>query len=444
MKKLFTTFLLLFISLTLVGCNNDNPDPLYDDIIFSIIGDEVMSLEFGDSYIEHGFLAKQGKTDISDYVDVENNIIIFRSGTYEVTYTLDYEGIITKLTRTVNILHENTDCSVIDDTDLLECYKVWSSYLHTTVSLKLYIQDEVVLDSDAVYDEVERIIAFYNDISDKYTLYPGVINVKTINDNPDLTHIIDEELFDLIEFSLDHQSEVDNIFNIALGPVIKVWHNYREECNTGGVCAIPTLAELELEVVYTDPSKIVMDRENLSITMEANMSIDLGGVSKGYISRVIIDYLDSLDLSGYLLNNGESNISLGGTHPTRDSGDFLIAVTDPTRILPYYATVFLGDGEQLVTSGDYQQYFVVDGEIYHHIISGDSLFPDRHSRSVSIVFDDPALSDLYSTAIFLMTITDGIEFVDSIDGLEAIWFGLDGTVFFSENFESEYLSNLYE
>ena len=342
----------------------------------------------------------------------------------------------------------NNECSLIDGTTTLDCYQVWSTYLHTVVTLKLYIDEESEIDNNDVYDEVESIISFYNDISDKYYLYDGVTNVKTINDNPTETHVISEELFDLIEFSLYHQVEVNDLFNIALGPVINVWHDYRENCNEFNICELPTLTELEAANVFTDKNDIIMNRDNLTITMSEGMSIDLGGVSKGYISRVIIEYLDGLELKGYLLNNGESNISIGGTHPTRVIenyvGDYLIAVTDPTNVLPYYATVYLGDGEHLVTSGDYQQYFEVDGEVYHHIISGGSLFPDRNSRSVSVIYNDPAIADLYSTAIFLMTIEDGIIFVDSVPNLEAIWYGLDGTIYFSENFETEYLNKTYE
>ena len=338
----------------------------------------------------------------------------------------------------------NQECTLVKDTTTLECYSVWSSYLHTVVTLKIYLPEGSTINSEDVFTEVEKIISFYNDISDKYYLYDGVTNVKTINDNPTETHTISEELFDLIEFSLDHQNDVGNLFNIALGPVISIWHDYRENCNENEICELPTLSELESANLFTNQNDIIMDRDNLSITMDEGMSIDLGGVSKGYISRIINEYLDTLDITGYLLNNGESNISLGGTHPTRESGDFLIAVTDPTRTLPYYATVYLGNGEQLVTSGDYQQYFEVNGEIYHHIISGNSLFPDRNSRSVSIIYNDPALADLYSTAIFLMSIEDGITFVDNTEGLEAIWYGLDGTIYFSENFESDYLNKIYE
>ena len=431
MKKIITITLLLFISLTLVGCKDDTPDPIYDDIIFVVLGDNILSIDLGEEYIEKGFIAKDGSTDISEFVVIENDVNESYSGTYEVTYILDYNGQVTELTRVVKIFNSQ------------EYSKVWTSYLHTVVTLKTYIENDVGIDSDTVFYEVENILSFYNDISDKYKLYDGVSNIKTINDNPTLTHTISEELFDLIEFSLEHQSEVNNIFNIALGPVIAVWHDYRENCNLRDICAVPSLDELEEQNAFTDSSKIIMDRENLTITMDDNMSIDLGGVSKGYISGKIIEYLDALELNGYLLNNGESNISIGGTHPTRDGGDFLVAITDPTYALPYYATVYLGDGDQFVTSGDYQQNFYVDGEIYHHIISGISLFPDRNSKSISIVATDPGLADLYSTAIFLMTIEDGIAFVDSIDGIEAIWYSNDGAAYFSENFETNHLANLY-
>jgi thiamine biosynthesis lipoprotein len=444
MKKIITIALLMFISMTLVGCKDDTPDPIYDDIIFVALGDKNLSIELVEEYIEKGFLAKNGSTDISEFVVIESNVNENISGTYVVTYTLDYNEKVTELFRVVNVLFSNPDCDDVTNTTLQQCSKVWTSYLHTVVSLKMYIDNDDIIDTSAIIEDVEEILSLYNHISDKYALYPGVTNIKTINDNPTDTHEISEELFDLIEFSLDHQEEVGNIFNIALGPVINVWHDYRENCNTSGICEIPTIGELETQNVYTDQSKIIMDRENLTITMDSNMSIDLGGVSKGYISGKIIEYLETYDLHGFLINNGESNISIGGNHPTREGGDFLIAITDPTNVLPYYATAFLGDGEQLVTSGDYQQYFIVDDEIYHHIISGDSLFPDRNCRSVSIITSDPGLADLYSTAIFLMTIEDGISFVDSIDGLEAIWYDLDGTIHFSENFESDYLGAIYE
>lgn len=341
--------------------------------------------------------------------------------------------------------YNNTSCQFDEDTNLLACSRTWSQYLHTTVSITVYFDQYEVIDSTQLFNELETIISYYNETSDKYKNFEGVVNVKTINDNPTDTHTVDEDLFSLLKFTFDHQDEVDNLFNAALGPVLQVWHNYRENCNLSNICAVPTFEELNVFKPLTNPADITLDEANFTITMKEGMSIDLGGISKGYITRELIEKIEEYNLYGYLINNGTSNISVGGLRPKRESGKFIIGVLDPRNEEwenNAYATVFLADGEHLVTSGDYQQYYEADGEFYHHIIHNETLFPERYSRSVSIVASDPALADLYSTAIFLMPIEDGKEFVNGIDGLEAIWFGLDSTIHMSDNFETDHLREI--
>lgn len=341
-------------------------------------------------------------------------------------------------------INTNSYCTEIQGTSLMSCQIVWSSYLYTVVQLTVYVEKDSTTNTIDVFHNVEDILSLYTIISDKYTGYDGTENVFSINETPTVPHVIDEELFDLIAFTLANQTSVDQFYNAALGPVLQIWHDYREDCLNNDVCAVPDIGILQDANQYTDYTKIVMDPETLSITMDTGMNLDLGGVSKGYVSREIIDYLDTLDISGYLLNNGESNISVGGTHPTRDNSKFIIAVTDPTD--PYdlsgnngYVWVYLQDGEQLVTSGDYQKYYTVNDVSYHHIIDPVTLMPLRYIRSVSIITDDPALADLLSTAIFNMSIQDGIDYVDSFDNLEAVWYDIDGNIFFSENFEALHL-----
>jgi thiamine biosynthesis lipoprotein len=436
MKKVVSLFMLLTITITLSACNDK------DIISFELIGGDA-SYEVGDTYSESGFIAKQGKTDIADYVTITNSIDVDTAADYVVSYTLDYDGNTETLNR--NIYYREEGCSVIEGTTTTQCTVNYSQYLNTYIKLKVYYEGDVYNGSvHDIFGNVESILGEYHSLSDKYENYDGYINVRTINDSPTAVHTIDQKLFDLIDFTITHQSEVDNLFNLALGPVLQIWHNYREDCTLNEICAVPSMTELNNANQYTDYNDITLDEENLTITMSENMSIDLGGVSKGYISNIIVEYLDQLNFSAYLLNNGESNISIGGTHPVRENGKFLLAVSDPTYNTPYYATVYLADGDQLVTSGDYQQNYMVDGELYHHIINPITLNPERFSRSVSIITSEAGLADLYSTAIFTMSIEDGITFVDSIDGLEAIWYGLDDVIYFSENFEANHLAELTE
>lgn len=440
MKKLIIVTLLLLVSLTLTACNNDG------ELQFELIGEDQITVAKNTPYTEKGFIARYDGTDISQDVTLSGNINPTEFGKYEVTYSLDYKGLEETLTRTIYYREEG--CKVIEDTNITSCSSQWSQYLHTYISLTIYYEgEEMNGNAQYVFNNVESILSSYHKLSDKYNNYEGITNVKTINDNPTETHILEPELFDLIAYAKEKQALVDNAFNIALGPVLEVWHNYREAClenQTEEFCNVPTIEELEAQSVYTDINEVILNDANYLITMSDNMSLDLGGISKGYISGILNDYLDGLSLRGYLLNNGESNISVGGIHPTRDNEKFLLAISDPTFQRQYYATLYLEDGEQLVTSGDYQKYYVVNGEIYHHIIDNETLMPERHARSVSVVTDEPALADLYSTALFTMTVEEGQTFVNNIDGLEAIWYGLDDTIYFSENFEENHLVETFE
>lgn len=450
MKRLFSLLLITILGITLIGCEKE--DKLPEEYIFEILGSTEVSIDVGETFYDTGFIARYDKSDISSYVTITGELDINEVGTYTLTYTLNHNGNEMSLTRLITVGYEGISCQDVLNTDSEDsgydkCVITWSEHLNTYVTLSMYIPNDSTVDLGQIKTDVEAMLALYTIISDKYTEYQYMVNVWTINQDPTAVHTISQELFDLIDFTLTEQAPVVDFYNAALHPVLDLWHTTRDLCSPTTTCTIPTIEALNAKNVYTDPSKIILDSENLTITMEENMGLDLGGVSKGYVSELIVDYLDTAGLYGYLLNNGQSNVSVGGVNPRTDDGSFTIAVTDPDDVYDIsgnhgYAWVKLFDGEQLVTSGDYQKFYEVDNVLYHHIIDPVTLFPLYHSRAVSIVTDNAAIADLYSTAIFNMTIEDGIAFVNGIDGLEAIWYEPDGTITYSANFEADHLQEL--
>ncbi len=435
MKKILNISLILLIVLTLSGCTNSEDKGLF----FKVNGEDTIYLLKGETYHDLGFVAKDEGIDISSYVTVNNLVNTSEAGSYIITYILDYEGKETVITRTVYVEYQNPSCTLIEGTNILECSESWSSYLNTLITIDIYFDRTTTLDSEVIFHNMLNIIAKYHMLSDKYNSYSGLVNLKTINDNPEETHQLSDELFTLISYSLENQKDLEDYFNIALGPVINIWHDYRENCLVNEICEVPDHQMLFSQKDYTLSKNIILDEENKTITMQENMSLDLGEITKGYISKMLIDYLNSLPLEGYLLNNGESNVSVGGTNPKRENGKFVIGITNPVDISSLYEVIVINDGDQIVTSGDYQQYYMVDDVLYHHIISNTTLVPESYCHSVSVVYSDPALADIYSTALFLMSIHDGLDFVNNIDGLEAIWYGIDGKTYYSENFKLLYL-----
>lgn len=72
---------------------------------------------------------------------------------------------------------------------------------------------------------------------------------------------------------------------------------------------------------------------------------------------------------------------------------------------------------------------------YCHIINQDTLMPADNFSSVTIITNDSGMADAYSTAVFNMPLAEGMEFVNQLDGVEAMWILEDGSIQYSDGFE---------
>ena len=116
-----------------------------------------------------------------------------------------------------------------------------------------------------------------------------------------------------------------------------------------------------------------------------------------------------------------------------DESPWVVGVQNPDGGDVYLHTLSISGGS-VVTSGDYQRAYIVDGELYHHIIDPVTLYPGTLWRSVTIVCEDSGLADALSTALFLLPQTQGQQLLDTFEA-EAMWVDREGTIFYSPGFE---------
>ena len=88
--------------------------------------------------------------------------------------------------------------------------------------------------------------------------------------------------------------------------------------------------------------------------------------------------------------------------------------------------------EAVVTSGDYQRFYMVGDQRVHHIIDPDTLMPASYYRGLTVVNDDSGLADLLSTALFCMDYDSCRAFAEEHD-LKVLWIFADGTVEYTDN-----------
>ena len=286
--------------------------------------------------------------------------------------------------------------------------------------------------TDLINEELKR----YHKLYDIYNLYGSVNNLKTINNNAGIAPVkVDKEIIDLLKFSIDLYEKTDGEINIAMGRVLKIWHDYR----TAGIddssqAKLPPMELLQDASKYCNIDNIIIDEEASTVYLaDPNMSLDVGSIGKGYAVQKVAEYAKEIGCNNMVINCGGNVITIG---PKADNNNWIFGIQNPdlNASNDILKRVSISD-KCLVTSGDYQRYYVVDGVEYCHIIDPDTLMPPTYFSAVSIIADHSGLADALSTALFNMPYEDGLKLINSIDNAEAIWVLKDGSLKYSENFK---------
>ncbi len=290
-------------------------------------------------------------------------------------------------------------------------------------------------------ETLKEKLTFYHQLYDIYHNYEGMNNIKTINDNAGIEPVVvDREIIELLKMSKELYEVTDGKVNVAMGSVLSIWHDYRDAGLADPVNArIPSMEELEEAANYMDIDQLIIDEEASTVYLtQPEMSIDVGGIGKGYAVQKLAEYARELGMENLLISVGGNICAVGGKI---DGSSWKVGILNPDLDSeePYVEMVAIED-VCVVTSGDYQRYYVVEDTEYCHIIDPDTLMPSRHFPSVSILAKDSGMADAISTAVYNMSLEDGMAFINGMDAVEAMWVMEDGTIYYSDNFE-QYLNN---
>jgi len=296
-------------------------------------------------------------------------------------------------------------------------------------------KDEFTKQAQLIRDSLEE----YHQLYDIYNDYEGINNLKTINDNAGIAPVkVDQRIIDLIRFSLDCYEMTNGKVNIAYGAVLKLWHDYREEGTENPEQAqLPPEDMLREAAKHTDINKIIINEKESTVYLEdPDMRLDVGAIAKGYATEQVCRIaVENGFTSGLISVGGNVRAISGKVLENEKVSPWIVGIQNPdlesekTNI----QNVEIID-MSLVTSGIYERYYTVNGELYHHIIDPQTLYPADYFLSVSIMCRDSGLADALSTAVFNMPFEQGLEFINGIDGVEAFWVLKNGELRYSENF----------
>ena len=287
---------------------------------------------------------------------------------------------------------------------------------------------------DANCDAVFSLLEEYHKLFDIYHEYSGINNLCTVNKNAGISPVrVDQKLIDFLEYAMNICKSCGMETNIAMGAVLRLWHDARTAASDGKESYVPSKDELEAASEHTSIDNIIIDRKNMTVYIADPLaSIDVGAIGKGYAVMMAAELLRDRGASGYVVDIG-GNICAIGKKP--DGNGWITGITNPDGSAEFAARIEISD-VSCVTSGDYERFYTVDGVRYHHIIDKDTLAPSTYFSSVSVVCEDSALADALSTALFCMSYSDGMDLVSEFDNVEVLWIYPDGQMEMTDGFKN--------
>ena len=220
--------------------------------------------------------------------------------------------------------------------------------------------------------------------------------------------------------------------NVASGAMLALWHNERENALDNPTepdkWKLPDEDALREAAKHSNIDNLIIDEKNSTVYLsDPDMRLDVGAVAKGYATERIAEELEAMGVDNYVLNIGGNIRMIGGLY----SGEaHTIHIRNPKE--PYstnYSVSISAKDISCVTSGNYERYYYVGQERYHHIIDPDTLYPASLFDAVTILTKDSGLADALSTALFCISEKDGRELLSSLDcEVDVIWIYPNGQV----------------
>src|SRR5262245_12644347 len=286
----------------------------------------------------------------------------------------------------------------------------------TRVSVELWADDAA-----RGRELVAEIMREYHRIDDAMSTYKPDSEISRVNAHAaEAPMRISEELFNLVERSLELSVASDGAFDITYDSVGYLY-DFRAHQR-------PTDRQIEEHLGAVDYRHVVLDRAKRTIFFKTQgVRINLGGIAKGYVVEHAAAMLRERGVEHALLNAGGDTRVIGD----RRGQPWIVGIRHPRAADEVVTRLPLVD-EAISTSGDYERYFEENGRRYHHIINPATGRPTEGILTVTVIGPDGTLTDGLDTAIFVLGVERGLELIEHYPEYETIIVDSTGKVSFSK------------
>ncbi|MDP8263848.1 MAG: FAD:protein FMN transferase [Candidatus Aceula lacicola] len=244
-------------------------------------------------------------------------------------------------------------------------------------------------------DEINICMNAYDERSDVFRInvsYPDFIEI-----HPDT--------YSLLKDAQKYSTMTNGAFDVTVGPLVLLWQK------AGEAGTMPSQLEIEQEKEKVGFHNIEFLKDSKVRMLHPGTKIDLSAIAKGYAVDQAAQALRDAGINNFLINAG-GDIFVSGKNC--QNNEWSVGIQNPSQPEVLLDTLYVTNAA-ITTSGDYEQYHIIEQERYSHIIDPRTGYPARSVKSATVVAKSAEQADAFSTAFCVLGPKESISWVDQID-----------------------------
>jgi len=298
--------------------------------------------------------------------------------------------------------------------------EMYGAAMGSTYSIK-WVPSEHSPEPEALQQDIENMLARFdkevsNWRSDSDLAYFNQAAAGTCMPMP-------QSVTDMVRLTDQLYADSDGSFDITVAPLLKLWGFHGGEEHQA-----PHPEQLKATMLNVGQQHLHI-REDGQLCKDVALSLDLSSLAAGYMIDRVVERLASYGVTNYMVEmTGE--LKAAGRKP--GNRPWRIAIEEPRDNERVAQMILALDGESVSTSGDYRNYYEVDGQRFSHTFDARSGHPVMHKLAAVTVLDETAAeADALSTLLMIMGEDRGWDYAIAHE-IPAFFVIRDGEAFVSK------------
>ncbi|MBC8770632.1 FAD:protein FMN transferase [Arenibacter sp. BSSL-BM3] len=265
----------------------------------------------------------------------------------------------------------------------------------TQIGLVFYDKDSDEVKADSIAQLVFNRI---DELNGTLSNYLPQSEINRLSRSPIINVAVSDELFQLVQISVDYAAKTKGAFDITLGPLIELWRKARQNSQ------LPLIDEIQAAMKRIGYGNVEFHAGNIIKLGKEGIQLDVGGIGKGFAADEAINLLKRHGITAALVDMG-GDITVSDAPPNKEFWVLGFSYFDNNGV-EVFRKIKLKN-QAVATSGDLYQYAVIDGKRYSHIIDPRNGMALSNNILVTTIAPNGTMADAYASALSVLGIKEG-------------------------------------